>query len=114
MIPPKIPHTVGFAVCGVLLPTNGTLTGGAMAGSGASGTLGRAPATFSVVPVTELCILDGAPLIESVAPGTASGAWRKAPNAFGAMATDTINGAPSKVQNSVTSTPGTLNESALL
>merc|ERR1719197_593138 len=82
-----IPHTAGFAVCGALLPTNGTLTGGAMPGNGASGTLGRAPATFSTVLVTEFCTLEGAPLIVSVAPGTASGAWRKAPNAFGAMAT---------------------------
>merc|ERR1719224_56233 len=29
MMPPKIPHTVGSAVCGALLPTIGTLTGGA-------------------------------------------------------------------------------------
>merc|ERR1719271_1108121 len=68
MIPPKIPHTVGSAVCGALLPTIGTLTGGATAGNGASGTLGRAPATFSVVPVRPL------PTV-FVAPVTASGAW---------------------------------------
>merc|ERR1719463_463200 len=54
MMPPKIPHTVGSAVCGALLPTIGTLTGGATAGSGASGTRGKVPATFSVVPVTPL------------------------------------------------------------
>merc|ERR1719440_1528377 len=54
MMPPKIPHTVGSAVCGALLPTSGTLTGGATAGNGASGTLGKAPAAFSVVPVTAL------------------------------------------------------------
>merc|ERR1719443_1484051 len=54
MMPPKIPHTVGSAVCGALLPTIGTLTGGAMAGNGASGTRGRALATVSVVPVTAL------------------------------------------------------------
>merc|ERR1719201_3014342 len=47
MIPPKIPQTVGSAVCGALLPINGTLTGGAMAGNGASGTAGKAPATVS-------------------------------------------------------------------
>merc|ERR1719359_1917058 len=80
MIPPRIPHTVGFAVCGALLPTNGTLTGGAMAGSGASGTLGRAPAILSVVPVTPF------PTVE-VAPVTASGAWRRVPSASGTKPT---------------------------
>merc|ERR1719198_2331433 len=54
MMPPKIPHTVGSAVWGALLPTIGTLTGGATAGSGASGTLGRLPAAFSVAPVKPL------------------------------------------------------------
>merc|ERR1719284_1782568 len=67
MMPPKTPQTVGSAVCGALLPTIGTLTGGATAGSGASGTLGRLPATCSVVPVKPL------PTVE-VAPVTASGA----------------------------------------
>merc|ERR1719313_1039487 len=38
MMPPKMPQTAGDAVCGALLPTMGTLTGGATAGSGASGT----------------------------------------------------------------------------
>merc|ERR1719463_960830 len=52
MMPPKIPQTVGSAVCGALLPTSGTFTGIPMAGNGASGILGRAPATFSVMPVT--------------------------------------------------------------
>merc|ERR1719487_719961 len=51
MMPPKMPQTVGSAVCGALLPTIGTLTGGATAGSGASGTLGKVPATDSVAPV---------------------------------------------------------------
>merc|ERR1719393_471724 len=51
MMPPKTPQTAGSAVCGALLPTIGTLTGGATAGKGASGTLGRAPATFWVAPV---------------------------------------------------------------
>merc|ERR1719313_1511223 len=85
MMPPKIPQTAGSAVCGALLPTTGTLTGGAMAGNGASGTLGSAPATFSVVLVTVFCALEGAPAIVSVAAGTASGPWRKAPNVLGAM-----------------------------
>merc|ERR1719182_878827 len=58
MMPPKIPQTVGSAVCGALLPTIGTLTGGATAGNGASGTLGRAPATLSVVPVKPSPALD--------------------------------------------------------
>merc|ERR1719486_1624005 len=61
MMPPKIPQTVGSAVCGALLPTTGTLTGGATAGNGASGILGSAPATFSVVSVTVFCALEGAP-----------------------------------------------------
>merc|ERR1719456_678283 len=67
MMPPKIPHTVGSAVCGTLLPTTGTLTGGAIAGSGASGTLGRAPATVSVVPVIPLPTWEGAPATVSAA-----------------------------------------------
>merc|ERR1719305_1066512 len=73
MMPPSIPQTAGSAVCGALLPTTGTVTGGATAGSGASGTLGRAPATVSVVPVTPLPTLEGAPATASVvaeAPGT--------------------------------------------
>merc|ERR1719163_1039842 len=53
-MPPKIPQTVGSAVCGALLPTIGTLTGGATAGKGASGTLGMVPATDSVAPVNPL------------------------------------------------------------
>merc|ERR1719450_1720727 len=68
MMPPKIPQTVGSAVCGALLPTIGTVTGGATAGNGASGTLGRAPATLSVVPVKPL------PTV-FVAPATVSAAW---------------------------------------
>merc|ERR1719421_983625 len=51
MMPPKMPQTAGSAVCGELLPTMGTLTGGATKGNGASGTFGRAPATCSVAPV---------------------------------------------------------------
>merc|ERR1719399_2409374 len=54
MMPPKMPQTAGDAVCGALLPTMGTLTGGATAGSGASGTLGRLPAADSVAPVKPL------------------------------------------------------------
>merc|ERR1719453_889737 len=68
MMPPKMPQTVGSAVCGALLPTSGTFTGTPMAGNGASGILGRAPATFSVMPVTALRALSGAPT-------TASAAW---------------------------------------
>merc|ERR550514_2220758 len=68
MMPPKIPHTVGSAVCGALLPTIGTLTGGATAGNGASGTLGKVPATFSVAPVKPAPALLGA-------PATVSAAW---------------------------------------
>merc|ERR1719502_1114765 len=60
MMPPKTPQTVGSAVCGALLPTIGTVTGGATAGKGASGTLGRAPATSSVAPVKALPTLPGA------------------------------------------------------
>merc|ERR1719375_1034721 len=60
MMPPKIPQTVGSAVCGALLPTIGTLTGGATAGDGASGTLGRLPAAFSVAPVNPLPTCPGA------------------------------------------------------
>merc|ERR1719331_1948465 len=67
MIPPKIPHTVGSAVCGALLPTIGTLTGGATAGSGASGTLGKLPAADSVAPVKPLPTLLGAPTTVSAA-----------------------------------------------
>merc|ERR1719377_97639 len=58
--PPKIPQTAGLAVCGALLPTSGTL-GPATAGSGASGTLGRAPATPSAVPVKPLPTVEVAP-----------------------------------------------------
>merc|ERR1719238_1925413 len=36
MMPPSTPQTAGSAVCGALLPTTGTVTGGATAGSGAS------------------------------------------------------------------------------
>merc|ERR1719443_1486386 len=61
MMPPKMPQTVGSAVCGALLPTIGTLTGGATAGSGASGTLGKLPAADSVAPVNPLPTLPGAP-----------------------------------------------------
>merc|ERR1719359_1865115 len=80
MMPPKMPQTAGDAVCGALLPTMGTLTGGATAGSGASGTAGRALATLSVVPVTPF------PTVE-VAPVTASGAWRRVPSASGTKPT---------------------------
>merc|ERR1719265_647971 len=85
MIPPKIPHTVGSAVCGALLPIIGTLTGGAMAGNGASGTLGKAPATVSVVPVTPLPTLAGAAAAVSAAwPATGiSGAWSEVPSVPG-------------------------------
>merc|ERR1719199_778416 len=73
MIPPRIPQTAGLAVCGALLPTSGAL-GPATAGSGASGTVGRAPATLSAVPVKPF------PTVE-VAPVTAaSGVWRRVPN----------------------------------
>merc|ERR1719428_730137 len=51
MMPPNTPQTAGSAVWGALLPTTGTVMGVCTAGSGASGTLGRAPATVSVVPV---------------------------------------------------------------
>merc|ERR1719408_824174 len=81
-MPPKTPQTAGSAVCGALLPTTGTATGGATPGSGASGTLGRAPATLSVVPVTPF------PTVE-VAPVTASGAWRRVPSASGTKPTRT-------------------------
>merc|ERR1719284_2148857 len=50
MMPPSSPHTTGSAVCGALLPTNGTDTGGATPGNGASGTLGREPATLEAAP----------------------------------------------------------------
>merc|ERR1719446_123193 len=76
MMPPKIPQTTGSAVCGALLPTIGTLTGGATPGSGGSGTLGRAPATLEAEPVTPFPTVD-------VAPVTAAGASRRAPNASG-------------------------------
>merc|ERR1719158_1837184 len=75
-MPPSTPQTTGSAVCGALLPTIGTLTGGATAGSGGSGTLGKFPATVSVVPVTPF------PTVE-VAPVTASGAWRNAASVSG-------------------------------
>merc|ERR1719482_1097199 len=67
MMPPKMPQTVGSAVCGALLPTIGTLTGGATAGSGASGTLGRLPAADSVAPVNPLPTLPGAAAAVSAA-----------------------------------------------
>merc|ERR1719355_376623 len=67
MMPPKTPQTVGSAVCGALLPTMGTLTGGATAGNGASGTLGRAPATFSVAPVKPFPTWPGAAAAVSAA-----------------------------------------------
>merc|ERR1719443_1053060 len=78
MMLPKIPQTVGLAVCGALLPTMGTLTGGATAGNGASGTLGRAPATFSVVPVKPFFSWSGALTTMSAAwlATGISGAWR--------------------------------------
>merc|ERR1719387_110395 len=77
MMPPKMPQTVGSAVCGALLPTIGTLTGGATAGSGASGTLGRLPAADSVAPVNPLPTWPGAAAAVSAAwPATGiSGAW---------------------------------------
>merc|ERR1719375_1311047 len=84
MMPPKIPQTVGSAVCGALLPTIGTVTGGATAGNGASGTLGRAPATLSVVPVKPL------PTV-FVGPVTASGTWRRTPSVSGTKATRRTN-----------------------
>merc|ERR1719326_270359 len=58
---PRIPQTAGSAVCGSLLPTSGTL-GPGTAGSGASGTLGRVPATVSVVPVRPFPTVDAAPV----------------------------------------------------
>merc|ERR1719502_883132 len=67
MMPPKTPQTVGSAVCGALLPTIGTLTGGAIAGKGASGTLGKFPAADSVAPVKPLPTLPGAAAALSVA-----------------------------------------------
>merc|ERR1719231_1266380 len=67
MMPPKMPQTVGSAVCGALLPTIGTLTGGATAGNGASGTLGRLPAAFSGAPVKPLPTWPGAAAALSVA-----------------------------------------------
>merc|ERR1719421_1977141 len=79
-MPPSTPQTTGSAVWGALLPTTGTLTGGATAGSGGSGTLGKLPATVSVVPVTPFPTVDVAPV---TAAGVPSGAWRKAANAFG-------------------------------
>merc|ERR1719387_3165242 len=80
MMPPKIPHTVGSAVCGALLPTSGTLTGGATAGNGASGTLGRLPATFSVAPVKPLPTWPGAAAAVSAAwPATGISGARKPP-----------------------------------
>merc|ERR1719395_226137 len=84
MMPPKMPQTVGSAVCGALLPTSGTLTGTPMAGNGASGILGRAPATFSVIPVTVLPALEGAPTTVSAA-SLATGI-SGAPNVSGTMA----------------------------
>merc|ERR1719231_684334 len=71
MMPPNTPQTAGSAVCGALLPTTGTLTGGATAGNGASGILGKAPATFSatfsVAPVKSLFSLSGAATAVSAA-----------------------------------------------
>merc|ERR1719450_365692 len=87
--PPMIPQTAGSAVCGALLPTYG-IVGPATAGSGASGTLGRAPAMASVVPVTPFPTVEVAPVTAPVtscaaagAAAGASGAWRKAPSVSG-------------------------------
>merc|ERR1719359_338238 len=62
MVPPSKPQTTGSAVCGVLLPTPGTLTGGATAGKGASGTRGKVPATFEAAPVVPLETVLAVPL----------------------------------------------------
>merc|ERR1719443_858534 len=78
MMPPKIPQTAGLAVCGSLLPTIGTATGGAIAGNGASGTLGKRPETFSVVPVNVLPTWPGAAAAASAAwPTTGISGARK-------------------------------------
>merc|ERR1719478_1553642 len=77
IMPPRSPHTAGSAVCGALLPTTGTLTGGATPGSGASGTLGRVPATPSTAPVVPLVAVLAAP----VAVPSTSGC--KKPSALG-------------------------------
>merc|ERR1719443_2395002 len=50
IMPPSNPHTTGSAVCGAVLPTPGT-RGPATPGSGASGTLGKVPATWEAAPV---------------------------------------------------------------
>merc|ERR1719454_1905302 len=81
MMPPSRPHTTGSAVCGALLPTTGTLTGGATPGSGASGTLGSAPATLEAAPVVPLETVLAVPV---AAPST-SGC--KKPSALGTKAT---------------------------
>merc|ERR1719443_1899865 len=90
MMPPRTPQTVGSAVCGALLPTIGTLTGGATAGKGASGTLGRAPATFSVAPVKPRPSWPGASATASAACETTgiSGA-RRLPSVAGTKPTRT-------------------------
>merc|ERR1719240_342091 len=81
MMPPSNPHTTGSAVCGALLPTPGTLTGGATAGSGASGTRGRVPATLEAAPVVPLETVLAAP------PAAPSTSGCKRPNASGAQVT---------------------------
>merc|ERR1719454_380645 len=81
MMPPSRPHTTGSAVCGALLPTTGTRTGGATPGSGASGTRGSAPATLEAAPVVPLVTVLAVPV---AAPST-SGC--KKPSALGTNAT---------------------------
>merc|ERR1719313_2424748 len=88
MMPPTTPHTVGSAVCGALLPTIGTLTGGATAGSGASGTLGSAPATFSVAPAKPLPTWPGAAAAVLAAwPATGISGARRLPSVAGTKPT---------------------------
>merc|ERR1719231_1707621 len=85
MMPPKMPQTVGSAVCGALLPTIATPTGGATAGNGASGTLGRLPAAFSVAPVKPLPTWPGAAAALSAAsPATGISGARRLPSVSGA------------------------------
>merc|ERR1719207_516359 len=50
--PPKIPQTAGSAVCGLLLPTRGTL--GPAETTGNSGTVGTTRATSEAAPVGTL------------------------------------------------------------
>merc|ERR1719172_459416 len=90
-MPPTTPHTVGSAVCGALLPTIGTLTGGATAGNGASGTLGRFPAAFSVAPVNPLPTCPGAAAALSAAsPATGISGARRLPSVSGTKPTRAI------------------------